>query len=72
MSEYIIAYRGPAPAPTADVGLINNSHIVSVLDLYGGLEEPVYLVTSTEDLTCELLGLNEDWEISPNVPVDLL
>jgi hypothetical protein len=66
MSEYVVMYRGPVPAPTADVGLINDSKIVSVLDLYGGLEEPVYLVTSPEDLTAELLGLDENWLVSPN------
>jgi hypothetical protein len=72
MSEYVIVYRGPVPAPSADVGLINNSHIVSVLNLYGGLEEPVYLVTSTEDLTRDLLGLDENWIVSPNHKYNLL
>jgi hypothetical protein len=72
MSEYVIVYRGPIPAPTADVGLVNDSPIVAVLDMFGGLEEPTYLVTSTEDLTRELLGLDENWIVSPNHKYNLL
>jgi hypothetical protein len=72
MSEYIVLYRGPAPAPAADIDQIDGSNLIHIVDMCGTVEDPTYLVQTSVKLTNAHLGLDDNWIVSPNRKYDLL
>ncbi len=72
MSEFIILYRGPVPAPAVDIDQIDGSNLIHIIDMNGNVAEPMYLVKADVALTNSHLGLDDNWIVSPNRRYQLL